>query len=222
MPACPLCQHRHVSPFHRDQQRTYQRCNQCCLVFVDAHFHLSEEQEKAEYDLHRNSPLDPGYRQFLGRLVEPLLQRLPDHSRGLDFGCGPGPTLSVMLEEHGHRVALYDYFYARDESVWQQQYHFITATEVVEHLSQPHAILPKLWSHLQPGGVLGIMTKLVKDRDAFANWHYRNDPTHISFFSRETFLWLGEQWNAAVEFIGADVILISARDTGNQGPVGRG
>jgi len=27
-------------------------------------------------------------------------------SLGLDFGSGPGPTLSLMLEEQGHRVAI--------------------------------------------------------------------------------------------------------------------
>jgi hypothetical protein len=31
----------------------------------------------------------------------PLLERLPMRAHGLDFGSGPGATLSVLLEERG-------------------------------------------------------------------------------------------------------------------------
>jgi len=40
---------------------------------------------------------------------------------GLDFGCGPGPTLSAMMLDRLpwiRSVALYDKFYFPDESVW--------------------------------------------------------------------------------------------------------
>ena len=69
-------------------------------MFVPRSYHLSAADEKAQYDLHENDPNDPGYRAFLDRLAGPLDKRLAPHSHGLDFGCGPGPTLSVMLEEH--------------------------------------------------------------------------------------------------------------------------
>jgi hypothetical protein len=52
-----------------------------------------------------------------------------------------------------------------------------------------------------------LMTKQVKDRKSFANWHYKNDLTHISFFSEQTFVYLGQQWGSTPEFIGADVII---------------
>ncbi|MGB2360319.1 MAG: methyltransferase, partial [Porticoccaceae bacterium] len=63
---------------------------------------MSSAAEKAIYDQHQNSPDDLQYRRFLSRLTEPLLERLGPCSRGLDFGCGPGPTLSVMMAEQGH------------------------------------------------------------------------------------------------------------------------
>ena len=93
----------------------------------------------------------------------------------------------------------------------QQQYDFITASEVVEHLRQPRAELEKLWRQLNHNGVLGLMTKLVSDQAAFANWHYKNDRTHICFFSTTTFGWLAEQWNAMLDFFGKDVILLRKR-----------
>jgi len=169
---------------------------------------ISPEQEKSEYDLHQNHPDDQGYRRFLSRLFIPLKEKIRPGARGLDFGSGPGPTLSLMFEECGHSMHIYDYFYANDISVLQQTYDFITASETVEHLHNPRSELDRLWTILKPGGYLGIMTKLVIDREAFCNWHYKNDLTHVCFFSTNTINWLSKLWNANVEFIGDDVILL--------------
>lgn len=206
--ACPLCGGTALSLFHRDRRRDYLQCGDCRLVFVPPDQYLSAARERAEYDLHRNDPADPGYRRFLSRLAQPLLQRLAPHSEGLDFGSGPGPALALMLSQAGHRVALYDVFYCTDTAVLQRPYDFITATEVAEHLHHPGEELDRLWSLLRPGGVLGLMTKLVIDADAFARWHYKNDLTHVCFFSRDTFAWLAQRWGAQLAFIGNDVILL--------------
>lgn len=210
---CPLCHSDNVLHFYSEPrsnscQRDYLRCQQCALVFVPSFQFISPEQEKAEYDLHQNHPSDQGYRQFLARLFIPMREKLTPGACGLDFGSGPGPTLSLMFEECGHPMRIYDYFYADDAYVLQQSYDFITATETVEHLHHPRKELDQLWNILKPGGYLGIMTKLVIDRDAFARWHYKNDPTHVCFFSTETFCWLAALWNTTIEFIGNDVILM--------------
>lgn len=205
---CPLCDKAEVTHFVRDNRRDYFRCGRCALVFVPPQQRVSPEREKAEYDLHQNTPDDPGYRRFLSRLFEPLCERLPSGSRGLDFGCGPGPTLSVMFAEAGFPMAVYDPFYADDPRVFSHHYDFITATEVAEHLHRPGRELERLWECLRPGGTLGLMTKLVRDRAAFAGWHYKNDLTHVCFFSQETFRWLATRWGAELELIGSDVILL--------------
>lgn len=168
---------------------------------------LSEAEEKAAYDHHQNSPTDPDYRHFLSRLFLPLQDRMAPGSHGLDFGSGPGPTLSIMFEEIGHTITLYDYFYANNPAALRHTYDFITATEVVEHLHNPANILWQLWTLLKPGGYLGLMTKLVQDKKSFATWHYKNDLTHVCFFSKPTFEWLADQWHTEVEFLGNDVML---------------
>jgi len=206
---CRLCGEGRAEIFWQDQRRDYYRCRRCHLVFVPPPQYLSPREEKAEYDRHRNDPCDSGYRRFLGRLYEPLRARLAPGSRGLDFGCGPGPTLSLMFAEAGHAMALYDCFYAPDRSVLSGCYDFITATEVVEHLHRPGEELERLWALLQPGGVFGVMTKLVLDGEAFSRWHYKNDPTHVSFFSRTTFDWLAAHWRADMQIIGQDVIIFT-------------
>jgi len=204
---CPLCHQVSNTLFHKDKHRDYYRCSQCHLVFVPSEQYLTKEQEKARYDLHENQPDDPGYRQFLSRFFEPMKQGLEAGSSGLDFGCGPGPTLSLMFEEAGFKMSLYDPFYADHPEHLNQQFDFITTTEVVEHLHHPGLELNRLWNCLKPDGKLGIMTKLATTQEAFSHWHYKNDLTHICFFSRQTFEWLAAQWNAVLVSADKDVIL---------------
>lgn len=206
---CPLCDDLSINKtYFQDTRRNFYSCETCHVVFVPPEQFLSAEEEKAAYDHHQNSPDDPDYRRFLSRLFIPVNQQLPPGSHGLDFGSGPGPTLSKMFEEAGHSMTIYDYFYANDRSVLEQPYDFITATEVVEHLHRPNQELEGLWHILKPGGILGIMTKRVKNREAFAKWHYKNDLTHVCFFSEATFQWLAEQWQAELTIVGNDVVLL--------------
>lgn len=204
---CPLCADRHVELYAQDSRRSYYECQCCRLVFVDQQDFLPADEEKKVYDQHQNNPLDRGYRQFLSRLFDPVLEQLGDNAQGLDFGSGPGPTLSLMFEEAGYTMTIFDHFYANDPLVWQRSYDFITSSEVVEHIHQLGTELERLWCHLNSGGVLGVMTKMVTDAEAFSRWHYKNDPTHVRFFSRATFHWLAQHWQAEYEFVGSDVVI---------------
>jgi len=71
--------------------------------------------------------------------------------------------------------------------------------------------LDKLWGCLKEGGFLGIMTKLVIDREAFSKWHYITDMTHITFFSISTFEWIGRYLDSKPVFEGNDVILFQKK-----------
>jgi len=139
-----------------------------------------------------------------------LHEHIPNSSHGLDFGSGPGPTLSIMFEEAGHQMAIYDHFYAKDASALDKKYDFITATEVVEHLHKPAETLGLLKTLIKPRGVFGIMTKLSTGLKDFETWHYKNDPTHVCFFSQKTFLFLSKKWGWDVEFIGKDVVIFTS------------
>nr|WP_216628443.1 class I SAM-dependent methyltransferase [Pseudoalteromonas caenipelagi] len=204
-----MCASVEISHYHQDKFRHYWQCNQCGLVFVDESERLTPQQEKAIYDSHENDLFDLGYRRFLSRVSEPLLERLKKPSNGLDFGCGPGPLLAQMLTEAGHRMALYDLYYANQPEVLTGQYDFITCTEVIEHIAQPQTVLTQLFSLLKPGAPLVLMTKLVIDKARFSAWHYKNDLTHIAFFSRKTFAYVAKIYDSEVEFIGNDVIILT-------------
>ena len=205
---CSLCDTQAPQLFHEDINRRYLLCRHCGLVFVPRADHLSLYGEKARYDQHHNDVHDPGYRRFLSRALHPLQEQIPPPAHGLDFGCGPGPALALMCQEEGYTMAVYDPFYAPEVQTLQRQYDFITCTEVVEHLRIPGQSLSLIWSLLRPGGWVVCMTKLVQSQEAFSSWHYIRDETHISFFSRTTFRWLAEKWQARLHFQGADVILL--------------
>ena len=204
--ACPLCE-GNTKFFFEDERRPYRLCEKCALIFVPAKFHPTREEEKAQYDLHENNPNDHDYRKFLSRLADPLLKKLPPNSAGLDFGCGPGPALSMILKEAGHQVALHDPFYHPNPTALKATYDFITATEVLEHLHHPQRDLEAIWNCLRQSGWLGLMTKRAADREAFAKWHYKQDPTHVCFWSDTSFQWLADHWNARLELIEPDVAL---------------
>ncbi|MBT7608258.1 MAG: class I SAM-dependent methyltransferase [Bacteriovoracaceae bacterium] len=206
---CPLCLSENFEDFAQTNQRNYLKCEQCELIYLHNDFYLSIKAEKREYDLHQNSPLDPGYRKFLSRLVKPVLPLLNKNDRGLDFGCGNGPTLSVLFKEQGYSMSLYDPYYYRDQTVFDNKYNFITATEVLEHVAKPKKALEQLIACLKNKGILAIMTKLALDKEAFLKWHYKNDPTHICFYSLKTFNWIGKTYNLNCCFHGKDIIVLS-------------
>lgn len=207
-PSCILCNHPQTKEKATLRFYTYYSCGNCGLIFADPSQRLSLEEEKQRYDHHQNNPDDPGYRKFLNRIFEPLSARLQPASCGLDYGSGPGPTLHIMFEEAGHRMNIYDPFYAPDRSVLNLKYDFITVTETAEHFYKPVEEFEKLWEMLNPCGYLGIMTLLVSKNINFEKWHYNRDDTHVSFYSEGTFQWLANRYGAIAEFFGDRVVLL--------------
>ena len=208
---CPVCLDRSPVELLTVDALAYWRCESCQARFLDPDQLPDRAAEKREYDRHENDTDDPGYRQFLGQLSNPLLNRIDPGSSGLDYGCGPGPALARLLEEAGHSVATWDPIYAPDDSVLKQRYDFITCTEVVEHFHHPAAEFRRLDRLLKPGGWLGIMTRFQTDDSRFANWHYRRDPTHVVFYREATFEWLGKHYGWEVECIAPQVVLVRKR-----------
>lgn len=210
---CPLCFNHETQLFHRaiNSERNYLLCPTCDLVFVPKSFHLCPEEEKQIYDLHNNDPNDAGYRRFLSKLSTPMITKLrlrTTPQKGLDFGSGPGPTLSIMFEEQGFVCSNFDKFYANDPDTLSNTYNFISSTEVIEHLDQPRQVFDRLAQMLAPQGVLGLMTKLRPEPNMFASWHYIKDPTHITFYSRNTFEYLADLYNTSLVIIEPDVIIM--------------
>lgn len=196
---CPLCHGCRAHRFARAHGRQYFECPVCRLVYVSPEQRPTSEVESARYLTHRNDPADPAYRAFLDRLAAPLVERLHACAEGLDYGSGPGPTLSVMLEERGFGVATYDPIFAPDEAVLGRTYDFVTCTETAEHFFDPRGEFDRLNGLLRPEGWLGIMTQLRNDARDFAEWHYARDSTHVCFYHPETMRWLAGSYGWSLE-----------------------
>jgi SAM-dependent methyltransferase len=209
--ACPLCECSLCSVLCKDSVREYFKCPECFLIFVPSHCFLSAKDELLLYQQHQNDVADPEYRKFLSRVFVPLAEKLSPQSSGLDFGCGPGPALAAMFSEAGHQMRVFDLFFARDMSVFQDTYDFIVSTEVFEHLHEPRNELLRLWSCLKPGGWLGVMTKRCKNESRFCQWFYRIDPSHVIFFSDQTFQWVARLLNAELHILSDDVVLMQRK-----------
>lgn len=210
MTLCSLCSNTTaLEQYAEDNKRAYLKCSNCELISVPDEYLLTDAEEKAEYDQHQNGPEDEGYRNFLSRTFEPLVSRISKDSEGLDFGCGPGPTISVMADTLGIKVNNYDLYYFHDTELLSKKYDFITMTEVIEHVKDAKGLLAQLDQLLKQNSILAIMTKRVIDKEHFCRWHYKNDPTHIRFYSMKTFHWIAENLNWKMEIIDKDVVFFT-------------
>lgn len=165
--------------------RGYHLCGNCALIFADPAHRLAPAAEKAYYATHENGIDNAGYVRFLGRVLEPMLPHLDGGMRGLDYGCGPGPTLSLLVRQQGIACDDYDPFFA--DRPLKPPYDFMFSTECFEHFHHPAAEIARIHALLKPGGLLGIMTERWTTPEAFARWHYTRDPTHVSFFHADSF-----------------------------------
>lgn len=204
---CPLCSDDRIRPFARVGDDRYHRCPSCDLVFLDPELRPDRGVERARYETHENDPEDPRYRAFLDRLAGPLIDRLAPGAHGLDYGSGPGPALSVMLEERGFPTEIYDPFFAPDPAPLRRRYDFVTCSETAEHFHDPGGELARLDGLLRPGGWLGLMTGVLTDDIDFPTWWYARDPTHVAFYSPATLEWIAGHFGWTLERPSTNVAL---------------
>lgn len=191
--SCPLCSLTDVHERIRGaDDRCYSLCRGCHLIWVDPEQHLAREDQDAHYRTHENSIENAGYVTFLRRVVDPLLPYLHPGMTGLDFGCGPGPTLSQIVQQAGVACDDYDPIFA--DRPLNPPYDVVFATECFEHFARPADEIDRICGLLKPGGYLGVMTELWTDIHRFRTWYYTRDPTHVSFFHQKTFEHLCDRW----------------------------
>lgn len=208
---CPLCGAGDGRPVITSDARQYFQCARCELVHLHPSQRLSRADERARYALHENNGADPDYIGFLRRLADPMIERLHPGARGLDFGCGPAPVLSELLTSAGFPCAAYDPFFAPDQALLENTYDFVACSEVVEHSYDPAHTFATLHALLEPGGLLGVMTRFHPGADAFADWWYRRDPTHVCFYGEATMRWIAGRHASSVDFPRPDVALFTSR-----------
>ncbi len=196
--SCPLCNKKNFKPYFEYQKADnffkYYECNHCSLVFMDKKTLLEPSVESLRYEHHKNDVKTPGYEKFLRELVNPVLERVSITSLGLDYGSGPYPMLSEIVEEDGYQVEIYDPYFANDKSKLDSQYDFITCCEVAEHFYNPNEEFQKLYGLLKSNGILGVRTGILTPEINFKSWFYKEDDTHVVFYTPKSINWICEKF----------------------------
>lgn len=181
---CLIC-NSETKELHDPQMKvTYDVCQRCDFILKQEEFFLDEETEKGRYDLHNND--SEGYKNSFDDVVNNYIKKL-NPRRILDYGSGPYPVLTKILEQD-YQVNHYDPFYHNDKGYLDHHYSLIVLSEVIEHMHQPLDELKHVLGLLEQNGYLIILTHLrhMKE-DEFLNWWYRRDRTHVGFYSEKTF-----------------------------------
>lgn len=192
---CKICGGETCAFTQEKFQVTYHQCVVCEFIFRDPLEILSKEEEYTIYEGHENALEDKGYVAYLNRFIQgAVLPFVGPSKEGLDYGSGPSPVLAKILQrDHGYTMDLYDLFYAPEKVFLSKRYDLITSVEVVEHFTDPMREFRWMKEALKTGGVLAIQTQLhPKDWALFKNWYYMRDPSHVAFYTTDTFVKLGE------------------------------
>lgn len=182
---CPACSADSFEYACADDAREYFLCPGCGLVFLDPDRRLVPEKERERYLLHQNDDEDSGYSCYLSAFIDSSIEPFaPPPASVLDYGSGPYPLLSRLLSGRGYRVAAFDPFFSPGLPGDGSPFDLVVAHEVIEHCFDPRAALERMAGHLHPSGILSLSTHFRPDGPrAFLSWWYRQDSTHVSFFS---------------------------------------
>ncbi|KAA3601488.1 MAG: class I SAM-dependent methyltransferase [Calditrichaeota bacterium] len=179
---CTLC----GSALKNKIDENYFDCEVCKAIVLDKKIYLTAEEEKARYETHNNDVNDVGYQNFTFPITNFVFENfLPSH-KGLDFGSGTGPVISSMLMKKNYDIVQYDPFFAPNHHIFKNKFDYIVCCEVVEHFNNPKKEIDRLISLLKENGMLLIMTMLFNDQIDFKRWNYREDPTHVFIYRKET------------------------------------
>jgi len=192
---CPLCLNTSLNEFDNLEGIIYLQCVNCKSVFKHFENFPSLKAEKERYLLHNNDIASKGYQAFVQPIVQGILKSKPNSAVGLDFGAGTGPVIAEMLRGKGYNISLYDPFFHPEVAVLNITYDFIICCEVIEHFHAPNNEFALLRKLLKPGGSLFCMTHLLPEKESFRNWYYKNDPTHVIFYSAENIQWIKSNFN---------------------------
>lgn len=188
-PICRLCQTK-MNHFVNTRNRDYYRCPNCDSIQLDEHQLLSPINEKKRYDTHNNDIFDSGYQKFVSPITNYIFNNLDKSDIGLDFGAGPGPVISKILNDKDYQIKQYDPHYHPHDELLDDQYDYVVACEVIEHFNQPKRDFDLLNNITKDNGYWVFMTDIYDESIDFNQWYYKNDETHVIFYTQKTFEYL--------------------------------
>jgi len=116
-----------------------------------------------------------------------------------------------MLREKRYNITTYDPFFDPNLEALSRTYDYIACCEVMEHFYNPNKEFLLLASLMRKNASLYCKTTIF-DRNTtdFENWWYKNDPSHVFFYTKNTLDWIATHFNFKALEIKKDVIIFRA------------
>lgn len=191
---CILCNTHLSEPIHSEKEHRFFECKNCGSVLRGRETFPDDKAEIERYTTHNNDVNDPRYQAFVSPITTAVQSDFSfENTLGLDFGAGTGPVITKVLNNNGYHLNLYDPFFHPDISVLNEKYDFIVCCEVIEHFHQPLKEFQLLKSLLKPNGKLYCMTDIYSQVIDFSKWYYKNDPTHVIFYTEKSLQWIQKE-----------------------------
>ncbi|MFD2561569.1 class I SAM-dependent methyltransferase [Aquimarina rubra] len=203
---CTLCASK-TTELTIVKERAYYHCSNCDGISLAPSHFLSNDEERKRYETHNNDVTDPGYQNFVSPIVNSILEDYDKSDKGLDFGSGSGPVITDMLRNLEYQIQTYDPFFDPDSKVLQTSYNYIACCEVMEHFYDPSKEFELLYSLLEDKGSLYCKTYLYNESIDFDSWWYKNDPTHVFFYTKKTLNWIQKHYNFSELIVSKKLII---------------
>ena len=205
---CPLCHNNGASFLYEDTQ-SYFTCSVCHSIFVDEAQLPDKKSEKERYKLHDDNSEDEGYRNFVSPITLHIENDFTKNTQGLDFGSGTSQIITKIMQEKGYTIDSYDPYFHPNIELLKNRYDYIAACEVIEHFYHPAKEFERLQSLLKKDAKLYLMTDIYDESIDFSKWYYKNDPTHVFFYTKKTFEWIQKKFGFSDLFIEKRLIVLS-------------
>jgi 2-polyprenyl-3-methyl-5-hydroxy-6-metoxy-1,4-benzoquinol methylase len=160
--------------------------------------------------MHDNSESNSGYVRFLNAVAETAISYTPENGSILDFGCGKNAVLAGILSKKGVRCDSYDPLFNYSIDFSDKHYDTIILCEVIEHIRNLHEDLSLIQKLTKQDSKVIIRTQRYPSLESFPQWWYRQDSTHLNFFSDKALEYIAALMNrVCVETLYKDIVVLT-------------
>jgi 2-polyprenyl-3-methyl-5-hydroxy-6-metoxy-1,4-benzoquinol methylase len=198
---CLICKNNDVEKITINN-KLYYYCKKCNFIYLQKSFIVNNVIEKNRYLMHNNNN-NTGYEEMFNKFINKnIINNIPKGKKILDYGCGFNPLLSKILIKKGYNVDFYDKYFFKKKIYLANKYDLITVTEVIEHLYNPLKYFELFNKLLNNESIIAGMTLFHPDnKELFLKWWYKNDITHISFYTEKTIEYIADILNFSLLYI---------------------
>lgn len=209
---CRICETD--SSFFYGDVRSFYKCPSCALIFTNetADNAAAEKHYKSQW----NNADDDFWKQQVDALVGVIQKYKMPMGRLLDFGSGSG-EITKEFQRRGIEAEPLDPMInglLKDQN-YSYKFDVVVGVEVIEHLPNMWEELKEIENHLSHDGIMLFTTNITEpfinssnEVDVFKAWWYKDDPTHVSFFSNKSIFRLAEIMHYTADIYGTQLFVL--------------